>query len=508
VRSIPSIVTCLALCVALGPADAAVFEAAPCAFALPAGRTEGTSVRCGSLVVPENREQPDGRAVRLAVAIFKNPAGTTAADPIVYLSGGPGGSALEYLSRSFDLLFGGLTASGRDVVVFDQRGVGVSVPALDCPLDTSTTPQWLACADSLRTRADLTQYHTAANASDVEDLRRVLGYERINLWGTSYGTRLALDVMRDHPRGLRSVVLDSVYPADVDLYVEAPANAQRAIDQLFASCAADPTCAQSYPDLARTLVSAMAQLDAQPARLHTVVPFTGQGIDLTLTGTDLAAVLFRFLYVSDLVPFLPRMIHDAAFGRYTIIERYLGAFIADADAVSTGMQISVMCHDEAAFSSKAAQEASAAAFPLAGPVFREGPIGAQAFDICAGWGAGRAAEVENAPVSSDVPTLLLAGELDPITPPEWAHRAARTLPGGRAYTFTALGHGIGHEPCGRAMMLAFLKDPAAPPDASCASARRIAWVTGGVSAASLSVRPADVAALVARHAPAWRSRRR
>jgi pimeloyl-ACP methyl ester carboxylesterase len=484
--------------------DAApVFEPGPCGFALPSGRVEGDTVRCGALVVPENRDDPTGRSLRLAVAIFKNPGGATSADPIVYLSGGPGGSALEDIGSSFGILFGGLTPAGRDIVVFDQRGVGLSQPVLDCPIETATVDEWLACADTLRPLAKLDQYHTAANAADVEDLRVALGYARLNLWGQSYGTRLALDVLRDYPQSLRSVVLDSVYPPDVDLYTDTPANVQRAFDQLFTSCAADTRCKAAYPDLNGTLVSAVAALNAQPATIHASDPNTGASIELTLSGVDLTGVLFEFLYVSELVPSLPRMIHDAAGRRFDIIERYIGYFITDT-SVSTGMHVSVMCHDEAVFSSKAAMEASLGAYPLVAPLFHDGTLGLEGFDICAGWGAGRAADVENAPVSSSVPTLLLAGEFDPITPPDWARRAARTLPNGRVYQFPTLGHGIGHDTCGRSVLLSFVKDPTAAPDAGCAAARRVAWVLpGALSAASVELRPAELRARLSGES-AWR----
>jgi pimeloyl-ACP methyl ester carboxylesterase len=346
--------------------------------------------------------------------------------------------------------------------------------------------------------ADLAQYHTASNAADVNDLRLALGYERVNLWGASYGTRLALDVLRDYPEGLRSVVLDSVYPPDVDIYVEAPANAQRAFDHLFTSCAAHAGCASAYPDLERTLVAAMARLDSTPAPIRTTNPLTGATIELTLHGPHLPLVLFQYLYVTELVPELPRLIHDAAAGRYTLIERYLGAFLAGAERSSIGMQASVLCHDEAAFSSKAAQEASVGAFPLVAPVFREGLIGTEAFDVCGVWGAGRAADVENAAVTSSVPTLLLAGEFDPITPPAWAHRAAQTLAGGRAFQFPGLGHGVGHDPCGRVVLLSFVKDPAGAIDASCIAARRVSWsLPDSARAAETGLRPEELVARLA-----------
>ena len=253
------------------PATTATFEEAPCPFALPPGQIEGQSVECGYLLVPEDRADPDSPNLRLAVAIFHPSGGASQPDPILYLSGGPGGSALEFLSLTFSKLEPALAAN-RDLILFDQRGVGRSEPALDCPamielgrellddeLDGKVLTKeeafelaletLLACYQDLSQIADLSAYNTVANAADVNDLRLALGYDQVNLWGTSYGTRLALGVMRDHPDGLRSVILDSVYPPDVDLYLESPANVNRAFTVFFEGCAQDEACNAAYPDL-------------------------------------------------------------------------------------------------------------------------------------------------------------------------------------------------------------------------------------------------------------------
>ena len=396
-----------------------------------------------------------------------------------------------------------LFATGRDIILFDQRGIGVSQPALDCPLETFTLDEWLACADDLRVSADLSDYHTASNAADVEDLRVVLGYEQVNLWGGSYGTRLALDVMRDHPDGLRSVVLDSVYPPDVDLILDTPANVDRAFQHLFAACGADPACDAAYPDLAGTLQAAVARMNADPATVQLSDPFTGGLFDATLTGVDLTGVLFQFLYATELLPELPKMIHDAAVGRYDVIERYLGSFVGQAEASSRGMQYSVLCHDELVFGSKAQAEAAIGAFPLLEPVFRNSVLGSFAYDVCDRWGAGRADEIENIAVSSEVPTLLLAGEFDPITPPAWTHHAGTTLSGGRVFQLPAVGHGAAPTPCGRRLMVAFIADPSAPLDSSCIDDLAVRWRLPATGASALSRRLDDLRARLAMFPPAF-----
>jgi len=232
---------------------------------------EGETVECGYLIVPEDRADPDSRDIRLAVAIFRHPDGAPEPDPIIYLEGGPGGSPLEIRAPNF-AYFGPIFAANRDIILFDQRGVGFSEPALDCPALTELyldlldfeadgellTAQeildrkveaFMACAEDLSAVADLSAYNTVANAADVNDLRLALGYDQVNLYGSSYGTRLALGVMRDFSEGVRSVVLDAPYGPDADIYLDTPSSFDRALTVLTKECAADDACNAAYPDL-------------------------------------------------------------------------------------------------------------------------------------------------------------------------------------------------------------------------------------------------------------------
>ena len=188
--------------------SAVTFEPAPCPMQLPSGQTDGETVECGYLVVPEDRADSDSDTIRLAVAILHPPGGAARPDPIVYLVGGPGGSGLEFLFISFDAVFVPIFATERDLIVLDQRGIGYSEPALDCPAVAELSRELLdweidgkvltdeeandlfmqtvaACEENLSTVADLTAYNTAANAADINDLRLALGYDQVNLWGLS-----------------------------------------------------------------------------------------------------------------------------------------------------------------------------------------------------------------------------------------------------------------------------------------------------------------------------------
>ena len=264
-----------------------IFEPAPCAFPVP----PGFNPECGYLIVPENRLRADSPLIRLHVAIFRNRLGVAVADPVVHLAGGPGSSSLNVASYMFGQ---GLDAilDQRDFILFDQRGTGYSQPRLDCPERTSITGTLLErglsaagnheiildafrrCRDRLVGQGtDLSAYHSAASAADLNDLRLALGYEKLNLYAVSYGTRLALTLMRDHPEGVRSAVLDSVYPPQVNLYTELAPNAERAFNTFFAHCADDASCNQSYPDLRGVFYRTVDQLNASPVS----VPFSAGG---------------------------------------------------------------------------------------------------------------------------------------------------------------------------------------------------------------------------------------
>ena len=202
------------------------FEPGDCIFQSPAGQEP----ECGYLIVPEDRSNPDGNTIQIAVARFKSTNPNPPDDAMIYLEGGPGGSTLENISLSFDSLFAPYLAD-RDVIAFDQRGVGLSQPTLDCPELTDMTyamlDQRITVDESVRLGAEaisacgarlqsdginLAAYNSVESAADVNDLRQVLGYDQLDLLGISYGTRLALTIMRQQPEGLRAVILDSVWP--------------------------------------------------------------------------------------------------------------------------------------------------------------------------------------------------------------------------------------------------------------------------------------------------------
>jgi len=455
------------------------FMAADCEFNVPIG----TSPSCGYLVVPEDRTDPGGNQVRIHAAIFDAPGTDIRPDPIFYLEGGPGGHTLDALEFSFATSYQPLLVN-RDLILFDQRGIGLSEPALDCPEDRAVEIEFLdddvpdevyleaataaliECRDRLTAAGvDLTDYNSASNAADVADLRIALGYDEINLWGISYGTRLALTIMRDHPEGIRSVTLDSTVPLDLDLYPAIPASADRAFDVFFAGCGADPVCGGEYPDLEADFYALADRLDAAPVDIVVEDFVSRDSYPALLSGEDLYGLLFNSLYADTIIPLLPSFISDAVGGDYSGLERLSSLFFTNGPFVSTGMYLSVQCNEEYIFSTPQEVVDAVDAHPDVAGLFS----GAETeFDDCALWGAGTGAAVENEPVTSAIPTLVLAGGYDPITPPEYGRMAAATLANASFFEFPGLAHGVSTgADCPTQILLDFLEDPTVTPDAGC-----------------------------------------
>lgn len=468
------------------PAYAPRFEPAGCPF-----DSGGERVECGYLLVPEDRAHPERATLKLALAIVRSRAADPAPDPIVYLEGGPGGGTVY----DPEFWYESPLRDRRDIILLDQRGTGYSLPSLNCPEmespDVVTNSDDVRAARACRARlaaagVDLRQYTSAAGAADVADLRVALGLDQLNLLGVSYGTRLALTVLRDRPAGIRSVVLDSVYPPQADSYTESAANAAAAFEALFAGCAADPACDGAYPDLGDTFYRLVARLNREPADLE-LRGADGQPYTETFDGDDLVDELSFWLYDTWLIPELPRAIWRAAEGEYDALVELLegGGWAApeipapapgmiDTGAAdlgdmtdAEGVFFSVECREELPFGDLEAAEREVAAYPVEVRPMLMASLRHTA-RICGEWGVGRALAVESRPVASDVPALLLAGAYDPVTPPRWAEDSAAHLSRATLLTFPAAGHGVVFaETCAEQIVAAFIDDPAAPPDAAC-----------------------------------------
>jgi len=454
-----------------------VYNPASCAFPVPGGYR----VSCGYLVVPENRASPNSALIQLHVAIFHSIAEGPEPDPVVHLAGGPGSSSLDVAGYMFNQ---GLDAilDRRDFILFDQRGTGYSLPRLDCPERNALTATLLSgtlsddesfqaivdafhqCRDRLSAQGiDLSAYNSAASAADLNDLRLTLGYNQLNLYGVSYGTRLALTMMRDYPEAVRSVVLDSTYPLEVNLYTALAPNAERAFNVLFDDCAADPTCNATYPNFRAVFYSLVDQLNASPVKVSLSVG--GTDTPVLLTGDLLVDVLFVGLYNPFVTASMPKMIYQIRAGEYSILRERLSLYFDTSSAL--GMGTSVQCAEEIPFN--AANDAYTAAQSVQPAIAAFFPQSVQyLFSVCQDWTGIVPDPRENQPVTSAIPTLILAGEFDPITPPAWGQMTASYLTSSYYFEFRGNGHWVTRSSrCALSIALAFWGNPVAPPDAVC-----------------------------------------
>ena len=479
------------------PAAEDAFREDSCPFSNQPGTPLWAAV-CGYLTVPADYDDPSAGTYEIAVAMFPATGERTSDVPVVYLEGGPGGNALEGLDVSGGVILEPLNES-RDVIVFDQRGAGFSEPALSCPEARELTREligqalpiaeenerWNEVLQTCRDRlveegVDLSLVNSAANAADVDRLRTALGHEQWDLYGSSYGTRLAQNVMRDFPNGVRRVVLDSSYPLEFDLFARLASGSERAFRLLLDSCAADAVCTEHYPDLEGTQIEAFDRLSASPEPGEASFSLDGERVDTLMTGERLAWLVFEAFYQTDVIPWLPEIITEAAQGNVEPANFMLSNSLINDAFFSLGMHLSTRCADQTSFTTKEAIAASIEASPLFSRLQDpEGTYAQDAIDTCALWNVEPSPPVENEPVRSDIPTLILAGEFDPVTPPSSGMAVAANLSNATFVEFPAAGHGIVLEgDCAKSIINAFLDGEDAP-DTSCVSEEfsSPAWVT-------------------------------
>lgn len=470
------------------------FESAPCPKADPPGNSDadlGPEFSCGFLVVPESRERPEGRTIKIAVAraIAKSP--TPDPDPLVYLTGGPGGSGL--------ILGNELVAMGlnrdRDLIVVDQRGTQNSQPALTCPeIDefnstamglsvqaSATRDKDLAAVRSCRDRLagegiNLSAFNTTENAADIAELRTALGIAEWNVYGVSYGSDLALQLLRDHPDGIRSIVVDSLVPPQVNMVEQMWPSAAEGFAALFDACAAQPVCARAYPGLADEFTATVNRLAEEPVAIDLPGGGGAPAQRVVIDGYTMANLVAATTLNTSKIPALPQIIHALAIGDHATL---VADLLAPSDGppagvVGYGLTYGVFCREGAAFTDTPAILAGARRVLPALPaeVLSLVPQVPRIIDECAVWDVGRADAAVRAPVRSEVPALLLTGTLDSVTPPSQADLAAEGFPNGRVVRIAGSGHNaLSSSPCAQQITLDFLNDPTGY-DVGCAAGLR------------------------------------
>jgi pimeloyl-ACP methyl ester carboxylesterase len=432
-------------------------------------------LRCGAVSRPLDPSRPEGRRIDVHFLVVPSTAPHKRQDPVFFFAGGPGQSAISLAPRVMPW-FARLNHR-RDIVFIDQRGTGRSAP-LECEgddalplaerLDVDRGIERLrACRRHLETlpHGDLRQYTTPIAAADAEAVRAALGAPQVNLVGASYGTRLALEVLRQQPRRVRRVVLDGVAPPDMALPESQAVDAQAALDAAFAACEAESGCRSRHPQLAPRWDAWLAGL---PRDATVVDPATGAPTTVTLSRDAVAAAVRAPLYAPAFAAALPFAIGEALAGRLTPLVGLAGSLDGGSRAgeVAQGLHFAVTCSEDAA-------RLGAAVDPqgLGAALLR--PYRA----LCADWPRAELPPgFRNLPRSA-APVLAFSGTLDPVTPPRHGERVVRALgdvrEGGRARHVVVpnAGHGVLGVGCASELMQRFVEaergDEALALDAGC-----------------------------------------
>jgi pimeloyl-ACP methyl ester carboxylesterase len=415
------------------------------------------TLQCGSLEVPENRGDPQSRRISLAITIL--PANTLSPkpDPLFVLAGGPGQAAssiADFAAQLSDV------RTTRDIVLVDQRGTGRSSP-LDCEalkpdrdiasaLEVDPLPKARACVAELAKRGvDLTQYTTTAFIGDLEDVRRALAYPRINLWGGSYGTRVAQQYLRLHPDVIRSVVLDGVAPPRQIVSLDIWPTREHALDDVIAACRKSVACNAANPALAAALTAIEDALGPSGRDLTIALPRTGVPRVLHLTFDAVLGALQPVVYQPEMAALLPEILSRAEHGDFAPLAATLSAFDDSTDnALNGALFYSVTCAEDVP---RITTERKSVLDDL-----RSAGLAARVIDVCGIWPRGTMPDDFATPVKSGVPVLLLSGGLDPVTPPAYATEVAATLTDARSIVAPGFGHIVSSHGCAPRLVASFV----------------------------------------------------
>lgn len=426
--------------------------------------------RCGRLEVFENRATRQGRRIALKVVVLPATGPKRAPDPIFLLAGGPG-QAASSLAGFAAGVFSQLRDT-RDIVLVDQRGTGGSNP-LACT-DAADPLEHLgdfyplhvldSCRQELAARADLRLYTTPLAMDDVDDVRAALGYERINIYGTSYGTRAALVYLKQHRQRVRTLILKGVAPMSLVLPGSHAPDSQRALDLLFRDCAADAKCAAAFPQLRERFAELLARLGKEPVQAEVTHPLTKEKTDITITRDVAVVALPSALQSPGSAASVPLILDRVASGDFVpLVSLVVNVKRGLAAGVSIGLHLSVVCTEDTPLLSPDARR------PAEGTFLGDQRIRQQTA-ACRDWPRGTLPKDYRALTPMhEVPTLMISGELDPVTPPRWGDELARYLPNNRHVIVPAGSHSFGGmSPCVDGIIAEFVRTASVDaPDSSC-----------------------------------------
>lgn len=411
--------------------------------------------RCATVSVPEDHLQPNGKRIEIFLAVLPSLARRPEADPLFLFAGGPGQAAsdLGRLASAFNDV-----RKLRPIVLVDQRGTGKS-KSLTCDA-TNETPakdpliesfnadaaalekDWAKCLATMK--GNPATHRTDDYIDDLELVRKGLGYDKINVWGGSYGSRVALRYMKRHPSSIRTVVLDGVAPTSLRLPDDAMASSEVQLKAAIAACAASKACAKAYPNLSATLDALLEKLRATPQAITLPHPATGKPLSGTITDRTVISFLWPLLYQPEAARLIPELINSASVGNFAPMAATTAASSISETDLSIVQRFAVMCAEDMLDRSPPAMER----FKSLSDLF---------YGFCKRLPHGKVAPEFFEPTASDIPTLLLSGTFDPVTPPSQGVLAAKTLSLSKHVIVSGMGHIVTIHPCARRLMSKFIE---------------------------------------------------
>jgi pimeloyl-ACP methyl ester carboxylesterase len=396
---------------------------------------------CGNLTVFENRETRTGRTIDLNIVVLPAFDQKAKAEPVFDFAGGPGASSAE--RADFYAGPGKDYRRRHDVVCVDQRGTGKS-NRLAIPRE-KTASYYLSemfpidyvreLRHALEQRADLTKYTTSIAMDDLDDVRAWLGYDRINLFGASYGTQAALVYMRQHPEHVRSAILLGVAPTDLKMPLHHAEAGARAMDLLLSECEQDARCNAAFPQIRDDWKNVLAQLEKQPARVEYHPPDKSASTTVEIQPGVFAEKIRTWMYGRDQAARIPLIVHHAANGDFApFLQQAIGPSIPDF--LADGAYLSVTCAEDVPFINQ-----EEAAKLNAGNPFGNYRVFQQT-RACGMWPRGEIPTDFLQPVHSNAPVLIFSGNMDPVTLPKYGEEVARHLPNSRHVIIPQAGHGV------------------------------------------------------------------
>ena len=413
--------------------------------------------RCATLAVPEDyaNKSDAGKTINIHVAVLPALARNAEPNPVYFFAGGPGQAASDIGALVSAL---GDLRKSRDIVLVDQRGTGKS-KTLTCdsiavdpnvdPLkeafsnsDAAIQRDWAKCIATLKGNA--ATHRTDDYIDDLELVRKALGHDKINVWGGSYGSRVALRYMKRYPQKIRAAVLDGVAPTSLHLPDDALATSEAELRSTLAACAASAGCDKAYPNILATFDTLLVELRAKPRAVSFMHPANGKLIDGVVTDRTLVSLIWPLLYMPEASRMVPNLIDQAVRGNFAPLAATLSASSIGEGDIAIAQRFAVMCAEDMLDRT-----------PMPNPRFQS--LNDLFYGLCKGFPHGKVAPEFFEPTTSEIPTLLLSGTQDPVTPPAQGSLAAKTLSNSKHIVVTGVGHIASTQPCVRRIITKFVE---------------------------------------------------